>query len=117
MVSAGRGEKLWTIAAGDTPDNIKNNPALAGLNIPRTGVRTRPFMMATKTLLFVAEGSNAKAVLHVHDKKTGDLIADVAVPGSVTSSLMSYMVQGVQYIAFWTGRTGAAELTVMKVQQ
>ena len=115
-IDLNRGEKLWTIAAGDTPDNIRNNPALAGLNIPRTGTRTRPFTMATKTLLFVAEGANAKPVLHVHDKKTGELIADVAVPSSVNSSPMSYEVNGVQYLAFWVGRSPqAGELVVMKV--
>ena len=32
-----QGEILWQVAHGDTPDNIKNNPALKGLNIPRTG--------------------------------------------------------------------------------
>ena len=32
-----KGEIAWQIAHGDTPDAIKNHPALKGLNIPRTG--------------------------------------------------------------------------------
>src|SRR6185436_2465525 len=32
-----KGTLAWQIAHGDTPDNIKNNPALKGLTIPRTG--------------------------------------------------------------------------------
>ena len=29
-----KGEKLWQIAHGETPDNIKNSPALKGVTIP-----------------------------------------------------------------------------------
>ena len=36
-----KGELLWQIAHGDTPDNIRNHAALKGLTIPRTG-RTGP---------------------------------------------------------------------------
>ena len=32
---------VWQIAHGETPDNIKNNPALKGLTIPRTGRQGR----------------------------------------------------------------------------
>ena len=32
-----RGEILWQVAHGETPDNVRNNPALKGLTIPRTG--------------------------------------------------------------------------------
>ena len=36
-ISLNKGEILWQIAHGETPDNIRNHPALKGLNIPRTG--------------------------------------------------------------------------------
>ena len=32
-----KGEIVWHIARGETPDNVRNNPALKGVNIPRTG--------------------------------------------------------------------------------
>jgi quinoprotein glucose dehydrogenase len=113
-IDLNRGEKLWTVAAGDTPDNIRNNPALAGLTIPRTGSAARPAVLATKTLLFVTEGWATKPVLHVHDKKTGAQIADIPVAGWISGSPMSYEVNGTQYIAVWVGRGGQpAELTVM----
>ena len=32
-----KGEFRWQVAHGTTPDNIRNSPALKGLNIPRTG--------------------------------------------------------------------------------
>jgi quinoprotein glucose dehydrogenase len=106
-IDLNRGEHVWMVPGGDTPDNIRNHPALQGLNIPTTGARTRPAVMATKTLLFVSEGFGSKAVLHVHDKKTGERIADIPVPGSIGGSPMTYMVNGKQYVAVWVGRPPA----------
>jgi quinoprotein glucose dehydrogenase len=62
--------------------------------------------MATKTLLFSVERWGSRPVLHVHDKKTGERVADIPLPGSVGGSPMSYAVNGKQYIAFWVGRQG-----------
>ncbi len=36
-IDLNRGELLWRIPHGATPDNVKNHPALQGLDIPRTG--------------------------------------------------------------------------------
>ena len=36
-----KGEIVWQIAHGETPDNVRNNPALKGVNIPRTGPRRK----------------------------------------------------------------------------
>jgi quinoprotein glucose dehydrogenase len=116
-IDLNRGEQLWMVPGGDTPDQIKNHPALAGLDIPRTGSRGRPAVMATKTLLFATEGWGTKAVLHVLDKRTGERVADIPLAGYVGGSPMTYLVNGTQYVAFWVGRPGmAAELTALKVQ-
>jgi quinoprotein glucose dehydrogenase len=32
-----KGDIVWQIAHGETPDNIKNHPALKGVTIPKTG--------------------------------------------------------------------------------
>src|SRR6185503_770136 len=32
-----RGEIRWQVAHGETPDSVRNHPALQGLTIPRTG--------------------------------------------------------------------------------
>jgi len=50
------GDHAWMVPAGDTPDVIKENPALQGLTIPRTGSTARPVVMVTKTLVFTGEG-------------------------------------------------------------
>src|SRR5262249_29161210 len=36
-IDLNKGEFAWQVAHGETPDNVKNHPALKGLNIPRTG--------------------------------------------------------------------------------
>ena len=51
-----KGELVWQIAHGETPDNIKNHPALKGVTIPRTGRQGRIGVLATKTLVIAGEG-------------------------------------------------------------
>ena len=46
-----RGEFLWQVAHGETPDNVRNHPALKGLNIPRTGQSGAVGALVTKTLV------------------------------------------------------------------
>ena len=54
-----KGTLAWQIAHGDTPDNIKNHPALKGLTIPRTGRQGRIGVLVTKTLAIAGEGGFA----------------------------------------------------------
>ena len=107
------GTLKWFVAAGDTPDAIKNNQALAGLQIPRTGTTSRPVILATRTLLFQGEGLGGGPKLHVLDKATGAIVRDIDVPGSVTSSPMTYMHQGRQYVAFWVSQANRATLMTL----
>jgi quinoprotein glucose dehydrogenase len=43
-IDLNKGEILWQVAHGETPDNIRSNPALKGVTIPRTG---RPGIIGT----------------------------------------------------------------------
>ena len=51
-----KGDIIWQIAHGETPDNVRNSPALKGLDIPRTGRPGRIGTLVTKTLLVAGEG-------------------------------------------------------------
>ena len=54
-IDLNRGEMLWQIANADTPEEIANHPALAGLELGRTGRPNRVGLLATRTLLFSGE--------------------------------------------------------------
>lgn len=108
------GEHLWQIANADTPDQIANHPALAGIDIPRTGVPTRAGVVATKTLLFVGEGGGgrgASPILRAIDKLTGDIVAEIELPNPQSGLPFTYEHDGKQYLAmFVSGGGQPAEL-------
>ena len=50
-INLDRGELMWQVPHGDTPDAVRNHPALKGLNIPKTGQPGSVGLMVTKTLV------------------------------------------------------------------
>ena len=109
-ISLDRGEILWQIAHGDTPDNVRNNPALKGLTIPRTGQAGIVGTLVTKTLLISGEpqvtaaaGHPLGALLRAYDKATGKDVGGVLMPAQQTGSPMTYMHDGKQYIVVAIG--------------
>jgi len=110
------GEHLWMTPNGDTPPEIASHPALAGLDMPPTGARTRPVLLATRTLLFNADGQGGAPTLRALDKATGARVWEMALPGTVGSPPMTYALNGRQYLLMWTSdaRTGQpAELVAL----
>jgi len=100
-----KGEIVWQIAHGETPDTIRNNPALKGLNIPRTGRPGNIGTLVTKTLLIAGEAGTFTtpqglrgAMLRAYDKKTGKEVGAVYMPASQSGSPMTYILNGKQYI-------------------
>jgi quinoprotein glucose dehydrogenase len=109
-ISLDRGEILWQIAHGDTPDNVRNNPALKGVTIPRTGQAGIVGTLVTKTLLIAGEpqvtsaaGHPRGALLRAYDKATGKDAGSVLMPSQQTGSPMTYMHNGKQYIVVAIG--------------
>ena len=108
------GDLLWTVANGDTPDCVKNHPALSGLDIPRTGKPERSGILVTKTLLFAGEGSGLMAtptwaggpMFYAYDKQTGDVIWEYELPRNQSGVPMTYLLDGKQYIALAIGARG-----------
>ncbi len=110
------GEHAWMVANGDTPEDVANNPALAGIEIPRTGKFSRAMLLVTRTLLFAGEGYGGDPVFRAHDKATGEILAEIELPGAVSGRPMTYMVDGRQYIVLSVGRQGPAELVALALQ-
>ena len=51
-----KGEILWKIANAETADNVRKQPALQGLDIPRTGRASNTIgLLVTRTLLIAGE--------------------------------------------------------------
>ncbi len=100
------GEIVWQIAHGETPDIVRNYPALKGMTIPRTGQETYNIgTLITKTLVIAGEGHITTtadhprgAMLRAYDKKTGKEVGAVFMPAPQTGSPMTYMHNGKQYI-------------------
>jgi quinoprotein glucose dehydrogenase len=108
-----KGEKAWEIPNGETPNNIKNHPALAGLTIGRTGRSGTPGALATKTLLIAAEPGNGPtpdgkpgSMLRAYDKRTGREVAALQMPAQQTGSPMTYELNGRQYLVIAVGGAG-----------
>ena len=99
-IDLNKGEILWQIANGDSPDNIRNNPVLKGLNIPRTGRPGVFGVLVTKTLVICGERSAGKSdvMLRAYDKATGKEVGAVPMPAGQTGTPMTYTLNGKQYI-------------------
>ena len=102
------GDHVFQVANADTPERIANNRALAGLDIPRTGVATRSGLLLTKSLLFVGEGVGGGPYLRALDKQTGDIIATIELPNAQTGVPMTYEHDGKQYIVMVVSGSGTA---------
>jgi quinoprotein glucose dehydrogenase len=104
------GTIAWQIPNGDTPPAVKNNPALKGVNVPKTGSPSQAGLLVTRNLLFAGEGSGGQAFFHAYDKATGAEIWQTPIPGQQTSLPMTYVHQGRQYVVVGvrgTATTGA----------
>ncbi len=100
-IDMNRGEIVWQIANGDTPEHIANNPLLAGVDLPRTGSESRAGTLVTRTLLFAGEGYDGLPVFRAYDKATGEILWETDIPGGEQTGLpITYMHEGKQYIVF-----------------
>jgi len=118
-----KGTLAWQIAHGETPDNIKNHPALKGLTIPRTGRQGRIGVLVTKNLVIAGEGGffttpngQRGAMLRGYDKASGKEIGAVYMPAPQTGSPMTYFYNGKQYVVLAIAGAGySAELIAFKL--
>ena len=105
-INLDRGEIVWQIPHGDTPDVIRNHPMLKGLNVPPTGQSGYNVgTLITKTIVIAGDGQVTTtpehprgAMMRAYDKMTGKQVGAVYMPAPETGSPMTYMVNGKQYI-------------------
>ena len=113
------GELIWQKTHSSTPDELRNHPALRGLDLPRLGQPGRTFIgtLATKTLLVAGEGGvhtseagKRVALLRAYDKLTGEDVGAVEMPDKQTGSPMTYVIDGKQFIVLAVSGSDGAEL-------
>ncbi len=104
-INLDRGEILWQVAHGETPDSVRNHPALKGLNIPRTGQSGAVGALVTKTLVIAGDplattaGNRPRgAMLRAYDKATGKEVGAVYMPAQQSGTPMTYALNSKQYI-------------------
>ena len=124
-IDLNQGEIAWQIAHGETPDNIRNHPALQGLDIPRTGRMGRIGTLVTGTLVIAGEGGFFTApnglrgaMLRAYDKVTGEEVGEIYMPAPQTGSPMTYMLNGRQFLVVAiSGGTYSGELVAYRLPE
>ena len=104
-INMDKGDLMWSTPHGDTPDGVRNHPALRGVNIPKTGQQGNVGVVVTKTLVVVGDPQVTTtpehprgAMLRAYDKVSGKEVGAVFMPAGQSGSPMSYVVDGRQYI-------------------
>src|SRR5262245_21376979 len=104
-IDVNQGTLKFMVPHGDTPDNVRNNPLLKGMNIAKTGQGGSVGVLITKTLVVVGDPQVTNiaprgrgAMLRAYDKNTGEQVGEVLMPAQISGSPMTYMVDGRQYI-------------------
>jgi len=104
-INLDKGDIDWSVPHGDTPDAVRNSPALRGVNIPKTGQSGNVGVVVTKTLIVVGDPSVTTtpehprgAMLRAYNKQNGEQVGAVFMPAPQSGSPMTYMVDGRQYL-------------------
>ncbi|HWF11997.1 MAG TPA: pyrroloquinoline quinone-dependent dehydrogenase [Bryobacteraceae bacterium] len=103
-VDLDKGDLKWQVPYGETPDAVRNHPALKGLNIGNTGQPGSVGLVVTKTLVILGDsqitsvGHPRGAMLRAYDKATGKEVGAILMPAPQSGSPMTYSVDGKQYL-------------------
>jgi quinoprotein glucose dehydrogenase len=105
-INLDRGEIVWQIPHGETPDIVRNNPALKGLDIPRTGqtgysigtLVTKSLVIAGDPMVTTTAAHPRGAMLRAYDKTNGKEVGAVWMPAPQSGTPMTYSVGGRQYL-------------------
>jgi quinoprotein glucose dehydrogenase len=116
-INLDKGEIVWQTPHGDTPDNVRNHPALRGMTIPRTGQAGTSGigLMVTKTLVVIGDPQLTTTTEHprgamfrAYDKASGKEVGAVFMAAPQSGSPMTYMADGKQYIVVATSGGSAS---------
>jgi quinoprotein glucose dehydrogenase len=109
------GNHLWMKPNGP---GATDSPAFKPFHLGWIGTDSRAGPLLTKTLLFAGEGPHdprfGKKVLRAWDKKTGEVVAEIPLPGFNVGPPMTYLAGGKQYVVCGMGiRTDPHKLVAL----
>ena len=116
-IDLNKGEILWQEPNGIGSPQVRSHPALAGVELPPLGGGL-DLVLVTKTLLLSAQPTPNESgffPLVARDKLTGEVIAEIELPGRAIGPPVTYLFEGEQYIAV-TVRGTPPELVVLNVK-
>ncbi|MDE0083783.1 MAG: PQQ-binding-like beta-propeller repeat protein [Gammaproteobacteria bacterium] len=88
------GEEAWWVPNGNTPERIRDHPALSGLDLPNTGAGSLAPTLVTGTLLL----HTGEPYLYALDKGTGERLGRIDLPAPGSYGLITYMHGGRQHV-------------------
>ena len=116
-IDLNRGDIAWQRANGIGSPAIRDHERLRGVDLPLLG-SGRDFLLLTRTLLLSGQqtpGADGAWVLAARDKATGELLAEIPLPGRAIGAPMSYEAGGKQFIGLTVrgARGGPPELVAL----
>jgi quinoprotein glucose dehydrogenase len=114
-IDLGRGELAWTRPLGEGSE-WKKHPALQSLDLPPLGGDGFTGPLLTKALLIHGQdgpGEEGGPRLVARDKRTGEVVGEVRLPGRPLGTPMTYEVGGRQYIALTVSLQPVPELIAL----
>ena len=100
------GERIYWIPIGDTPADIRNHPALRGVDLSNSGGGGNSIQMVSGDLLYATEGSSGPPVLNAYNKLTGDHVGEILLPSPGQYGMMSFLHHDYQHIVVQVGQPG-----------
>ncbi len=104
-IDLNKGENLWTIPNGDATEDeqefLRTHPLLQGLSeIPSNPGRVGSAVMVATPSLLMASGQTSDGTwnLFAIDKRTGERVGSVEIPGSTRYGMSSWTHKGKQYV-------------------
>lgn len=94
------GEHVWMVPTGAGSSAVRDHPALKGIELPTLGGQGRSGPLLTKSLLIHGLAlDGGKSALAAYDKRTGEVLGQVSLPGTIVGTPMTYSIDNIQYIA------------------
>ena len=116
-IDLNKGEILWQEPNGIGSPQVRSHPALVGVELPPLGGGL-DLVLVTKTLLLSAQPTPNESgffPLVARDKLTGEVIAEIELPGRAIGPPVTYLFEGEQYIGV-TVRGTPPELVVLNIR-